>query len=187
LSFSHLGGDALFVLTPDPDGDVGAITLTPADGAGTPITLDTAGAATRFDFGRFLPVYTLDAAGIDRAFDTVVAAEPVPPARFLLYFETGTATLTPESAGDIDRILAAIADRDSRDIAITGHADRAGSDAANYQISIRRAQAVSNTLVDAGIPRDSLDLTSHGEANPIVPTADGVAEPRNRRVEVIVR
>jgi outer membrane protein OmpA-like peptidoglycan-associated protein len=83
--------------------------------------------------------------------------------------------------------MAAIILRESRDIGIHGHSDRTGSAEKNLDLSLRRAVAVENILLQHGINRGYLEVRSHGEGNPLVPTADGVDEPRNRRVEVVVR
>jgi outer membrane protein OmpA-like peptidoglycan-associated protein len=106
---------------------------------------------------------------------------------FTLLFFTGTADLTPESEAKLPDILAAIRERDSKDISIIGHSDRRGSDELNHKISLERARAVHRILAERGVPETIIETQSHGEGNPRVPTADGVSEPRNRRVEVTVR
>ena len=69
---------------------------------------------------------------------------------------------------------------------VVGHADRSGSDSYNLELSERRAQAIANLMSEAGIPVGSIDTSAQGEANPRVPTQDGVREPQNRRVEITV-
>ncbi|MXP41609.1 OmpA family protein [Altererythrobacter soli] len=70
---------------------------------------------------------------------------------------------------------------------LTGHADRSGSEAYNIDLSRRRAEAVASVLASAGLPRASITTDAKGEQQPRVPTADGVREPQNRRVEITVR
>jgi outer membrane protein OmpA-like peptidoglycan-associated protein len=70
---------------------------------------------------------------------------------------------------------------------VTGHADRSGGDAYNVGLSRRRAEAVAGLLASAGIPAASITTDALGEEQPRVPTADGVREPQNRRVEISVR
>ena len=67
----------------------------------------------------------------------------------------------------------------------TGHADRSGTDRYNLALSERRAKAVQAELVRLGVPADQIAVTFKGEAEPLVPTADGVREPQNRRVEIL--
>ena len=57
----------------------------------------------------------------------------------------------------------------------------------NVELGLRRANAVRTILVDAGLARSAIAVASHGEAALLVRTADGVFEPRNRRVEITVR
>jgi outer membrane protein OmpA-like peptidoglycan-associated protein len=84
-------------------------------------------------------------------------------------------------------VLKVAADRNSADISINGHTDSAGDDAYNYKLSLRRAEHILRLLEKLGIDPDIVVTNSHGEGNPLVPTADNVYEPRNRRVEVIIR
>ena len=73
------------------------------------------------------------------------------------------------------------------DISVVGHADATGSDAYNQALSLRRAEVIRDGLVAAGAPSEVIEITYHGANNPLVPTARGVSEPRNRRVEVTIR
>ena len=72
-------------------------------------------------------------------------------------------------------------------IGVTGHTDRAGSDAYNMALSLRRANAVKDQLVREGIPAAGITVVGRGESQPLVPTADGVREPQNRRVEIVLQ
>jgi outer membrane protein OmpA-like peptidoglycan-associated protein len=87
----------------------------------------------------------------------------------------------------IPEVIRTIRERHSSDVSIVGHTDTMGNREYNYRLSLRRAQAVRQLLVDAGVDPSSFQITSHGKDNPLVPTGDGVAEPRNRRVEITVR
>jgi outer membrane protein OmpA-like peptidoglycan-associated protein len=69
---------------------------------------------------------------------------------------------------------------------VTGHADRSGSDAYNMALSLRRANAVKDQLVREGIAANQIVVVGRGESQPLVPTADGVREPQNRRVEIVL-
>lgn len=74
-----------------------------------------------------------------------------------------------------------------RGLTVSGHADRAGSDSYNSELSLRRAQAIAGLIASAGVPAAVITTDAKGEAQPRVPTADGVREPQNRRVEITVR
>ena len=72
-------------------------------------------------------------------------------------------------------------------IEVAGHADRSGTPQYNQRLSQRRADAVAAELVRRGISRNMITVTAYGESRPLVPTADGVREPQNRRVEIVLR
>ena len=68
---------------------------------------------------------------------------------------------------------------------VAGYADRSGGDRYNQGLSERRATAVRGYLVSRGIEDGTISTQGFGETNPRVPTADGVREPQNRRVEIL--
>ena len=72
-------------------------------------------------------------------------------------------------------------------IEVAGHADRSGTPAYNQRLSQRRADAVAAELVRQGIARNEIAVSAYGESRPLVPTADGVREPQNRRVEIVLK
>jgi outer membrane protein OmpA-like peptidoglycan-associated protein len=70
-------------------------------------------------------------------------------------------------------------------IQVTGYADRSGSPGYNQRLSERRANAVAGALARLGVPRNEMIVSGRGENDNRVPTADGVREPQNRRVEIV--
>ena len=84
-------------------------------------------------------------------------------------------------------MFAEIASRPVPDVLVIGHTDTVGSDAVNDALSRQRAEVVRKALIARGIAAENIVVVGRGKREPIVPTADGVAEPRNRRVEIIVR
>ncbi|CAL93246.1 OmpA family protein [Azoarcus olearius] len=120
-------------------------------------------------------------------FGPAMAALPPPPTSFLLYFETAAARLTPESRNQLPRVLAQVRSRPAPDISIIGHTDTVGSNADNEALGLVRARTVLKLLEAAGVTAREITVTSHGERNLLVPTADNTDEARNRRVEVTVR
>jgi outer membrane protein OmpA-like peptidoglycan-associated protein len=115
------------------------------------------------------------------------APAPAAPRNYLVFFDHNSAQLT-EAARAILRTAAdnARAGRTSR-ITATGHADRSGGDAYNEQLSLRRADAVRAELVRLGIPANQIATAGRGERDPLVQTRDGVREPQNRRVEIVLQ
>jgi OOP family OmpA-OmpF porin len=120
----------------------------------------------------------------------VRAPAPQAPAvarTYLVFFDWDRADLTDrarqiigEAAGGARRVSAT-------KIEVAGHADRSGTPQYNQRLSERRAQAVAAELVRQGVARTDIAITAFGESRPLVPTADGVREPQNRRVEIVLR
>ena len=72
-------------------------------------------------------------------------------------------------------------------ITATGHTDTSGPEAYNMALSLRRANAVKDALVREGVPATAITVVGKGESQPLVQTADGVREPQNRRVEIVIQ
>jgi len=92
-----------------------------------------------------------------------------------------------ESRGLLPQILQAVKDRPFPDVAVVGHTDTTGTPAGNKELGLRRANAIRTRLVTAQVAASLIEVTSHGEADLLINTADEVLEPRNRRVEITVR
>lgn len=178
--------DNVVVLLPDPDGHVGRIIISNPQGSRE---LTQAGAATAIVGANRAPdaPFQMDQTQLTRIFGEALAAQPSPPAHYLLYFDSNSTQLTAESRGLIPEVIRTIRERNSNDVSVVGHSDTTGNREYNLRLSLMRATAVSQLLVEAGINPSSLEVTSHGKDNPLVPTGDNIAEPRNRRVEITVR
>jgi len=115
------------------------------------------------------------------------AAAPAPARTYLVFFDFDRADLTDRAR----QIIAEAAQNSSRvqttRIEVAGHADRAGTPQYNQRLSQRRADAVAAELVRLGVARSAITVQAFGESRPLVPTADGVREPQNRRVEIVLR
>ena len=120
-------------------------------------------------------------------FGAALSAQPSRAERFTLYFIEGKDEFTDESKRLVEQILAEIAKRPVPDVLVVGHTDTLGSDQYNDELGQKRAEAVRSALIRLGIPPADIRAISRGKRAPAVPTAEGVAEPRNRRVEIIVR
>ena len=129
----------------------------------------------------------VDPSEVQRLFGETLALMPAPEAQFNLYFETGGTALTAESAAELPKIIEAYHQRRSTDVTIIGHTDTVGDSQTNYQLGLQRAQQIKQAIQAQGANGSHIFIESHGENDLLVPTPDNVAEPRNRRVEVIVR
>jgi OOP family OmpA-OmpF porin len=118
-----------------------------------------------------------------------VAAAPAPAeARsFLVFFDWDKAVLT-ERARQIIREAADTSRKvQTTRIEVNGYTDSSGAPGYNKTLSLRRAQVVAGELVKDGVAREAIHIEGFGESNPLVPTAKGVREPHNRRVEIHIR
>jgi outer membrane protein OmpA-like peptidoglycan-associated protein len=115
------------------------------------------------------------------------AAAPAPARTFLVFFDFNRADLTDRAR----QIIAEAAQNAQRGgvtrLEVSGHADRSGTPQYNQRLSERRAQAVAAELERRGVARSNMAIQAFGESRPLVPTADGVREPQNRRVEIVLR
>ena len=179
-------GDTMVALLPDPDtGAVGKAVVSNASGTAD---LDTARASTRVT-GNRPPgdVTTLGEAEAKTLFGDLLSALPPPPHHFTLYFQFESDALTAESEALVPEVLQAVKDFPFADVVVIGHTDTTGAAAANVELGLRRANVVQKLLLDAGLDGSMVEVTSHGETDLLVPTADDTFEPRNRRVEISVR
>jgi OOP family OmpA-OmpF porin len=109
------------------------------------------------------------------------------PERFLVFFDWNKATITSEARRVIANAAEAYKSIGKATLIATGYTDLSGSAAYNQKLSVRRADAVKAELVRLGVPATSITAIGRGESNPLVPTADGVREPQNRRVEIQIQ
>ena len=131
--------------------------------------------------------YTSSPQEVEALFGAALAAQPDRPAQFMVYFVEGSEEFTVESQQIIESVFAAIARRSVPDVLVVGHADKVASDQVNDALSRRRADAVRAGLIGKGVAPEDIMAVGRGKREPIVPTEEGVSEPRNRRVEVFVR
>ena len=174
------------VLLPDPgDGAVGRAVVSNSAGSAE---LAAARESTTVAANQApAPVAVISQAEADRLFGDVLAALPPAPQQFILYFRFESDELTPESQALVPGVLEALKNRPFPDVAVVGHTDTTGSAASNIALGLRRANAIRELLIQSGVSADLIEVSSHGEADPLVKTADEVSEPRNRRVEITVR
>jgi outer membrane protein OmpA-like peptidoglycan-associated protein len=113
------------------------------------------------------------------------AVPPANPRTYLVFFDFNKSDLTPDARSIVDKAAAnAASDRITR-LDVTGYTDTVGSDAYNMRLSRRRAESVSAELQAHGIPAGEIAIFAKGKHDLLVPTADGVREPQNRRVQIV--
>lgn len=124
----------------------------------------------------------------DQAAETAPAApeeaESPAPDSYTLYFAFDSAQISAEARDKLSQIVEAAEDRPQAEVSATGFTDTAGPADYNQDLSFRRAQAVKEALTERGLEAERIGTAARGENRLAVETADGVREPRNRRVEV---
>ena len=102
-------------------------------------------------------------------------------------FESGKADIVPDSAGLLDRLIETALRCPAANIEIAGHTDSDGEESANQALSERRAQAVTDYLVKAGLPASRFAPVGYGSTQPVAgnETEDGKAQ--NRRIDFVVK
>jgi hypothetical protein len=116
-----------------------------------------------------------------------VSAPPPPPVQapsFMVFFDWDRSNLSPQAMGTIQQAAAAYKSNSGARVTAVGHTDTSGPTDYNMALSLRRANAVKGALVQSGVPAGAIDTIGRGEQSLLVPTADGVREPQNRRVEI---
>jgi outer membrane protein OmpA-like peptidoglycan-associated protein len=175
----------LVVLLRDRDGLVGAaavsnqlgMTELGADGAATNVSVTQAPSAAEILTDR----------EIQEIFGEALSSLPPPPQRFTLHFRFESEELTAESRARVADIVAAVQNYPVPEVFVVGHTDTTGAPLKNFQLGLRRAETVRDILIAASVNASAIEVISHGEADPVVHTADEVFEPRNRRVDITVR
>ncbi len=120
-------------------------------------------------------------------------AAPPPPspqpqaASFMVFFDWDRSNLSAQALATIKQAADAFKTKGSARITATGHTDTSGPDNYNMALSLRRANAVKDALVQNGVPATAISVIGVGKAGLLVQTPDGVREPQNRRVEIVIQ
>jgi outer membrane protein OmpA-like peptidoglycan-associated protein len=171
-------------ILPKKDGSIGGVVVRQD---GIAILLDKPYATALVEGPGMVTESTYDAQLATQDFAEVLAALPGEPAKFLLYFLEAKDELTPDSEAQIEKIFAELATRPAPEILVIGHTDAVGNAQYNDKLSLQRAEHIRSELIRRGIAEDSITAEGRGKREPLVTTADGIAEPMNRRVEINVR
>jgi outer membrane protein OmpA-like peptidoglycan-associated protein len=131
--------------------------------------------------------------GLAFKFGGATAAPPPPPATtvappsYMVFFDWDRANLSQQALNTIKQAADAFKAKGNARITATGHTDTSGPEAYNMALSLRRANAVKDALVREGVPAQAIATVGRGEQGLLVQTGDGVREPQNRRVEIVIQ
>jgi iron complex outermembrane receptor protein len=115
----------------------------------------------------------------------VAPAKVTTPKSYLVFFDFNKSDLTSQATAIVDQAAANAGPAKVTKLEVTGHTDTVGSDAYNMRLSRRRAESVAAELEKKGIPSSEIEIVAKGKRDLLVPTADGVKEPQNRRVQIV--
>ena len=176
----------LVVLLPDPDGKTGKIEVLNQGGSQTlnepnkAVTIRSSQTAPE-------PPVQLQKDQVRQIFGEALDAMPPILVHYILYFQKDSTDLTEESKHILDDILASARKINPAEISIVGHTDRVGTRERNFRLGLDRASQIMRLLTKRGIDEGIIEVTSHGEDDPLIKTDDEVPEPKNRRVEIVIR
>ncbi len=187
LGLGACGAREAHVLLPDDDNTVGVLAVRDISGSGKAIVIDKANQIIRVDRlgGKVTALISEDE--VRKEFGPELDHLPKLSLRFILYFETASTRVAPDSQPELVRLFDEVASREAVEVLVTGHTDTVGYRADNDKLAVKRAEAVRKMLLDRGLKASFVWAAGRGERELLVQTPDETAEPRNRRVEVIVR
>ena len=171
------------ILLPSSTGRPSGVVVT---AGGAEVVLNTPYSAVEIRGTAMVPAAST-AEEVERRYGRLLSAQPKTPRPFTLYFVLGTDEFTPASKVAFEEARKEVASWNVAEIVVIGHTDRLGQETFNDMLARKRAEMVASRLVSSGVPFERIEVAARGEREPLIPTADGVPEPRNRRVEIKVR
>lgn len=118
--------------------------------------------------------------------ETVIAdvSDDGKPTNFIVFFDFDNADIPTASQHVIDKVKGALDRFYNYNVTLEGHADRAGTEMYNENLSQRRAVNVKQALVESGVEKSAIGIKYYGEGKPHILTEDGIREQLNRRVVI---
>ncbi len=113
-------------------------------------------------------------------------SRPATFAPVMIFFAWDQPVLDRDAAATLAQLAASLPSNNSIRLRVIGHADRSGPTAHNLRSAMKRAEAVAAFFTARGVSPEAISVRSLGEADLLIATADGVREPQNRRVEILV-
>jgi outer membrane protein OmpA-like peptidoglycan-associated protein len=164
---------------------VGAVALLNEDGSerGVIATADTGASLS----GRGFRPQAVAQSVVDAQYGALLADMPLPPVHFVLGFDIAESEPSADQEAILQDIMKAAAARPGVEVQIVGHTDTTDTEEVNDRLSRHRAEEVRDYLIKRGLPAEQVRATWRGERELLVQTGDSIAEPANRRVEVIIR
>ena len=174
----------LIVLLPDDNNSQGKIAI----GQGDRMTvIDSPMTAAEVDAQGRVQKEAISQAEVDKIFAEALAAQPPKQISFILYFEEGSTDVLEGSKNTLSELFEEVSKRQAVEVQVTGHTDTFGREVDNDRLSTERMQTIKEMFIKRGLQASFIRAVGRGERELLIQTPDNVREPRNRRVEVIVR
>lgn len=184
LTVSCSSKRTLVVLLPDYNSPQGKLAI----GQGERMTvLDSPMTAAEVDAQGRVEKKAITQAEVDKTFAEALAAWPPKQISFILYFKEGSTDVLEGSKNTLSELFEEVSKRQAVEVQVTGHTDTVGSEADNDRLSTERMQTIKEMFIKRGLQATFIRAVGRGERELLIQTPDNVREPRNRRVEVIVR
>ena len=184
IAFAGCASPDRVVLLPNADGSPSAVILKTAAGERV---IDQPYEAVKINQDGAITQSKETSESVRARYGSALDAQPKRAATYVLYYLNGKVEITPESQAVVSKLKDDLKTRSAPEIIVVGHTDLVGSVEYNDELSLERAKDVQNILIATGIPADLISISGRGKRDPVVKTADGVSEPRNRRVEISIR
>jgi outer membrane protein OmpA-like peptidoglycan-associated protein/Tol biopolymer transport system component len=134
--------------------------------------------------------YQLDSTYVNKPFVVNVALEKLIAGKNMvlknIFFDTNAYVLLPASITELNTLKALLKNNMSLQIEIQGHTDNIGNDIQNEKLSLQRAKAVYDNLVEAGIATERLSFKGYGEGKPIASNDTEAGRKQNRRTSFVI-
>ena len=183
MLFGFPAPKSTIILIPDADGKVGEVSVSNQSGTQTINTAYTA-IEVKDKQSNLNPAKKVDQKQILEQFDYALSSKPDEVKNYILYFISGTSSLTKESESQIPIIIKDLKSRKIYEAYIVGHTDTQGSNELNYKLGLERATTTGQIINTFFSDTQHIQVVSYGEGNLLIPTADNVDEAKNRRVEI---
>jgi outer membrane protein OmpA-like peptidoglycan-associated protein len=117
----------------------------------------------------------------------VYVAPPAPQKLVLdgVNFDFDKSVIRPEDFDNLDKDVATLKEWGDVNVEVAGHTDSIGTDEYNIGLSLRRANAVRNYLINKSVSADRLTVKGYGESQPVADNATAAGRFQNRRVELV--
>lgn len=184
LTVSCSSKRTLIVLLPDDNNSQGEVVI----GQGDRMTvIDSPMTAAEVDSRGRVEKKAISQAEVDKIFAEALAALPPKQISFILYFKEGSTEVLEGSKNTLSELFEEVSKRQAVEVQVTGHTDTVGGEADNDRLSTERMQTIKEMFIKRGLQASFIRAVGRGERELLIQTPDNVREPRNRRVQVIVR